>query len=45
MIETEDTFLGIVITFLSSGRNKAQLAVPIFDLVGNNANASLIAAI
>lgn len=48
MIETNDTFLGNVITSLSSGRNQAQLAVPIFDLQGNdnnNGSASLIGAV
>jgi len=36
MIKTNNTFLGHVITSLSSGRNQAQLIVPIFD---NNKNS------
>lgn len=42
VIETNDTFLGNVITSLASGRNQAQLAVPVFDFGSNNDNASLI---
>jgi hypothetical protein len=48
MIETNDTFLSNVITILTSGRNQAQLAVPIFDAQrnGNNAtSASLIGVV
>jgi hypothetical protein len=47
VIETKDTFLGNVITSLSSGRNQAQLVVPIFDSEdgSNNANASLIGTV
>ncbi len=41
MIKTNNTFLGNVITSLSSGRNQAQLIVPIFD----NANDSIIGAV
>jgi hypothetical protein len=41
MIATNNTFLGNVITSLSSGRNQAQLIVPIFD----NANDSIIGAV
>lgn len=41
MIETNNTFLGNVITSLSSGRNQVQLIVPIFD----NANGSMIGSI
>jgi hypothetical protein len=36
VIETKDTFLGNVITFVASGRNQAQLAVPVFGLESNN---------
>lgn len=39
--ETKNTFLGNVITSLSSGRNQAQLIVPIFD----NGNTSVIGAV
>ena len=35
MIETNDTFLGNVITSLSSGRNQAQLIVPVFNNSGS----------
>jgi hypothetical protein len=41
MIATNNTFLGNVITSLSSGRNQAQLIVPIFD----NVNNSIIGAV
>jgi hypothetical protein len=41
MIETNNTFLGNVITSLSSGRNQAQLIVPIFD----NANGSMVGSV
>jgi hypothetical protein len=41
MIKTNNTFLGNVITSLSSGRNQAQLIVPIFD----NGNDSIIGAV
>jgi len=36
VIETKDTFLGNVITSVASGRNQAQLAVPVFGLESNN---------
>jgi hypothetical protein len=36
VIETKDTFLGNVITSVVSGRNQAQLAVPVFGLESNN---------
>ena len=42
VIETKDTFLGNVITSAASGRNQAQLAVPVFDMESNNHTASLI---
>ncbi len=42
VIESNDTFLGDVITSLASGRNQAQLAVPVFEFGSNNDNASLI---
>jgi hypothetical protein len=41
MVEIRNTFLGNVITSLSSGRNQAQLIVPIFD----TANMSIIGAV
>ena len=36
VIETKDTFLGNVITSVASGRNQAQLAIPVFGLESNN---------
>jgi hypothetical protein len=41
MIETNNTFLGNVITSLSSGRNQAQLIAPVFD----NANGSMVGSV
>lgn len=40
--ETNDIFLGNVITSAASGRNQVQLAVPVFGLGGNNQTGSLI---
>jgi hypothetical protein len=40
--KTNSTFLGNVITSVSSGRNQIQLAVPVFSLGDSNQTASLI---
>ena len=40
--QTKHTFLGNVLTSASSGRNQAQLAVPVFNLGDSNQTVSLI---
>lgn len=42
VVQTNHTFLGNVITSISSGRNQIQLAVPVFSFGDSNQTASLI---
>jgi hypothetical protein len=42
VVQTNHTFLGNVITSVSSGRNQIQLAVPVFSFGDSNQTASLI---
>lgn len=42
VVQTNHTFLGNVITSVSSGRNQIQLAVPVFSFGDRNQTASLI---